>query len=452
MKQFILILVTIITLTPSFAQWPGVNYHYAKMYLTNVDSEFTKPLLPVYNGKLEDNVMQPGVVISAEQANKAVVLANSNMDGLLQGLSKTFFPHHAIVFFNQNNTPVAWISIGFECEGIKLYPERKYKPAKKELPQSEIERLEKILAQFKTIFEQSGVPVYKNNESYFKLGTQQLQLKYANSFFQILKTEHPDSDKRFDLSGLLYWNNQILAIADKKWNNKIYRIDTANRSFTLNNAYVFTDSIEIDIEGIDMDAHNFILIEETGTRIILINKTTGKKTFLPVSWQKSGADLNEWGPKNKGLEGLAVDSTNGIIYFMKEREPRRIYAYHCERDSFFFPFDGIIDPKIENNDISDAKFENNCLYLLERASQTVKKINLTTLESQSVSFKKWETVNGQLIYESEYHMAEALTLTPTEIWIGFDNNNDEVTKAGLQNGLREGNQSVIFVFKRPEGF
>ena len=49
-------------------------------------------------------------------------------------------------------------------------------------------------------------------------------------------------------------------------------------------------------------------------------------------------------------------------------------------------------------------------------------------------------------------MAEALLLTKDEIWIGLDNNGDEVTEHAKKTYQLQGREPVILKFKRPEGF
>ena len=55
---------------------------------------------------------------------------------------------------------------------------------------------------------------------------------------------------------------------------------------------------------------------------------------------------------------------------------------------------------------------------------------------------------------SNFHlgMTEGFILRDNEIWIGTDNNGDQVSDYGKSVGLKAGNKTAIFVFKRPKGF
>ena len=82
------------------------------------------------------------------------------------------------------------------------------------------------------------------------------------------------------------------------------------------------------------------------------------------------------------------------------------------------------------------------------------KIDVKSNQKYSVSFRHIVFKDGQRLFKNknpEYGMAEALLLTENEIWIGLDNNGDNVSKYGKSIGLN-GNKPAILIFKRPEGF
>jgi hypothetical protein len=105
-------------------------------------------------------------------------------------------------------------------------------------------------------------------------------------------------------------------------------------------------------------------------------------------------------------------------------------------------------------DISDLKFENGFLYVLERNDNLVVKLDANSLEVISkVSYKNTCSLReGKLYSNSKYGMAEALLLTSDEIWIGLDNNGLPFSDYAQKTYGLTGNSPVIIRFKRPAGF
>lgn len=274
----------------------------------------------------------------------------------------------------------------------------------------------------------------------------------------MLKSNHSikqlkiNSKERFDLSGIVKFKDAIYVIADKDWNNHIYKIDTSKFNFTVSSVKELCFNKGIDIEGIDLFGENFCFVEEGENDFYLVEPQSCKPKKVPIDWSKHGIDHLNWG--NKGFEGVAVDNENKIVYFGKERQPRRIYKVDLASGEISQPFSALVDAEISGYDIADMKYENGFLYILERGLGLVTKINVKTNEKKSLSFQHLVFKNGQRLYKNgnvEYGMAEALLLTSDEIWIGIDNNGDKVTKYGESLGLK-GNKPVIMIFKRPEGF
>jgi len=260
-----------------------------------------------------------------------------------------------------------------------------------------------------------------------------------------------ESSTRFDLSGICIYNDSIYVIADKAWNKFIYKIDT------LKNTVKIIDELEIclyekiDIEGIDADSLGFYIINERSSEVYYKNKNSCLIKTLEIDWSKLKIKTKEW--SNKGLEGLAIDQENNILYLIKERSPRRIIAFDLNTGYLSEPFDALFDKEI--NDFTDAKFENGKLYLLERNNSSILRIDVTTKETYSVSVKNILNPNHKRLYKTdnpEYGTAESLLLTKNEIWIGIDNNGEKTSAYGQELGLDKSNNPVILIFKRPNNF
>ncbi|MBI2258041.1 MAG: hypothetical protein HYU67_03980 [Flavobacteriia bacterium] len=92
----------------------------------------------------------PGDTLIEHQLSEIEKLISNGTYGLQEGLSKTFFPQHGIVYYDKNNVPIASINIGLDCGKIvfwkKSFGEVKMKEKFFEKKAIEIlEELKKIL-------------------------------------------------------------------------------------------------------------------------------------------------------------------------------------------------------------------------------------------------------------------------------------------------------------------
>ena len=228
--------------------------------------------------------------------------------------------------------------------------------------------------------------------------------------------------QRFDLSGLVKFKDGIYVIADKEWNNHIYRIDTNATTFKALPVIELNFDDKIDLEGIDVCNDKFYLIEEWYNEVYTVNLSSGKTEKLEISWQEHNIDRKNWG--NRGFEGIACDCANNVLYLAKERQPRKIFKVDLNGTTISEPFADFINSEEQGFDIADMKFENGALYLLERGKGLVTKIDVKTNAKYSVSFQHIVFKDNQRLFKNknpEYGMAEALLLTENEIWIGLDN-------------------------------
>ena len=135
----------------------------------NLESNLKGDYEIIQNGKLNGTVTSEGRKLNNEQTIKTLSLINSNIKGLNEGLSKTFIPHHAIVFFDKNDTPKAAIMFDFNGEAIRLQPEKKGNKLVLELSEKEINDQRNKLAEFRAVIEELRYPVLSSQSEYQKL-------------------------------------------------------------------------------------------------------------------------------------------------------------------------------------------------------------------------------------------------------------------------------------------
>ncbi len=257
------------------------------------------------------------------------------------------------------------------------------------------------------------------------------------------------SSNRFDLSGLAIVDNKVYAVADKGWNNYIYEIINNGENWEISNTIRLGITEVIDIEGIDFCDEKFFLINEFGNKIYSLNK---EGQLAPQYIHYKGEDIDEakWG-RNAGLEAIAVNCHEQMVYVAKERQPRFILEIELGTGIIKNQFN---IPEKDGNDFADIKYENGYLYVLERGGNLVTKIDVKN--QQVVSKVSYEQSafgsSGRLYAPSKFGMAEALVMTQNEIWIGIDNNGLNTSALAEKKFGINGNQPAILKFKRPKGF
>jgi DNA-binding beta-propeller fold protein YncE len=266
----------------------------------------------------------------------------------------------------------------------------------------------------------------------------------------------PSYIPRFDLSGMVEVNGKILVVADKVENPYIYEIkwegnywyltDSIPIRFTNN---LITERSVIDLEAIDYHEGYYYIANEADHTVLRVNKS-GQVENFPLKFEEFSEDTRAW-KRNASFEGIAIDSSRGILYLAKERDPRFIYEVDLKTGLIWHKFNF---PETESADISDLKFTDGYLYVLERNGNYVTKIDPKTREViAKVSYRNvCSDPKGKLYGPTPYGMAETLHITKNEIWIGLDNNGLEVTDLAKERFGLKGYHPVIIKFKRPKGF
>lgn len=162
-------------------QWPYKDFAYVKAYLYNLENELhgnhaiIKSVKPSASStgkddeyKLDETVEGEGVLLDNRQVETIVTITNKDIDGLIEGLSKSYIPHHAFVFYNKAHKPTAYITFCFDCEALRVFPEKPIRQRMRELSDAEIERLLEYLTQYKRIIIEVGFPVFDSPFQYSK--------------------------------------------------------------------------------------------------------------------------------------------------------------------------------------------------------------------------------------------------------------------------------------------
>jgi uncharacterized protein YjiK len=253
-------------------------------------------------------------------------------------------------------------------------------------------------------------------------------------------------DQIFDLSGIAKVGHKYYVISDKAHNTSLYQINLHKKSFQITDSISLQYDQNADIEAIDYCENFSWFFTNEQTNQAYVSDLKGHNKLLFDCKQLNSTF--DWG-SNKGLEGIAVDCTNKMLYLAKEREPRFVISFDMDRNTVVG-----INMRDSLGDISDLKFESGFLYILERNQNLITKMDVSKMQVvNKVSYK--ETCShpeGKFYKGTPYGMAEALLLTPDEIWLGLDNNSLYFSDFATSTYGLTGNRPVILKFKRPEGF
>jgi hypothetical protein len=151
-------------------KWPYREFEYVKAYLYNLDNRLLANHALVKNNRLDETVVGEGILLTQKQVDIIIETTNQDIDGLIQGLSKSYIPHHGFVFYNKDHQPEAYITLCFDCEAIRVYPKIKAPEKFEELSEEEIERLLNLLDRYRQIVNETKLPIFASPFQYQEYG------------------------------------------------------------------------------------------------------------------------------------------------------------------------------------------------------------------------------------------------------------------------------------------
>lgn len=281
-----------------------------------------------------------------------------------------------------------------------------------------------------------------------------------------------------EISGLTLKDGELLFVADKLSNRAIYKVSFENDRFFYTN-YLDISKLQghnsyfakallfkhggrnvkspFDLEGLTYCNNNYYLANEQTRHILKVNKKSIRQLKINFDkiFKKLGTPLSKIST-NAGFEGIAIDCKNKILYVAQERQPRAIIIVNLKTNK---PID-IFQTKSEKNNkvapsYSDIHFENGFLYILERNSHIITKLDTKTKKIISqVKYGKTNNLHLKEIYNTgePYGLAEGLTMDKNKIYLALDNNKNKLSKKAQDTYKLKGNFSSILIYKRPKGF
>jgi len=286
----------------------------------------------------------------------------------------------------------------------------------------------------------------------------------------------------FELSGITATPGGIYAVGDGPAEHVLYRFEFQKNRFhlaprlnfkTLKGFKEYTQELggnqtlavadrRFDTEGVAACGSTFYVVNERVRQVLELKG--GVLTALPIDFSKY-PELAA-GEGNAGLEGIAVDCAQQLMYLAKERDPRRLVTVAMKTWQVLAVNDltpsersgqKVINYKTGqglqeiSTDFADLAFDQGFLYVLERSAYEVAKVDPKTMTVvQRVSY--YLTTRHMYDSDEPFAKAEALTLTKDRIVVGEDNNAEPLAqRAQVIYGVK-GSHPGLYFFHRPQGF
>ena len=267
-----------------------------------------------------------------------------------------------------------------------------------------------------------------------------------------------NAQKPLEPSGLVLFQDRLMMVSDERDIADVYELTEAGRDLRARPFLSFSPVPTFrgsDLEGITFCGERFYLVDEYTDAIGELD-LQGNLTVHPLDWRFIDQEMRAF-PLDRntpaGLEGIACDSSPGLLYLARERQPRMIYVVSLPDFKVQDAFDvhpGWESPRTEAGilvyaDYSDLYFDGGFLYALQRSDRAIVKI--ATKEKRLVSKLQLDFEESRYYdYAGPFGFAEGLQLTKDRIYIILDNN-------GVSR--RENPRNIaplVLEFVRPDGF
>ncbi|WP_380055105.1 SdiA-regulated domain-containing protein [Falsihalocynthiibacter sp. SS001] len=230
-------------------------------------------------------------------------------------------------------------------------------------------------------------------------------------------------------SGLAFRAGELLSVSDNA--GAIYTLDAEG---SINEKASFEIPAK-DLEGITLlDDDIALVVEEERTRVLTVNLVKRRVIAETSLSDMTGADrvaaLRTNTPKNKSLEGITVDRSNGVIYVVTEAEPRLLLSIAPDLSEIMdiwllseqvgFSVEGIEDSALDVSGITVSPSTGN-LWIVSDQARTLFEFNLTNSKTKSYPLKYQ---NHGKTYQIKH--AEGIAIDPEErrIYIVNDDGKD----------------------------
>jgi hypothetical protein len=299
-------------------RFPNQSFSYAQLHLFNTQYENGRPDLHIYkDGIYAPSKVGNGVLLDKKFISKMNSIFNHGIDEIWMGLSKCTIPRHGIIFYNNDNEPIASISICFECMQVNFWSSRdlNHHP---DYDNMDLDKAERQIKDLKKLIKTTGLKVFVNNKEY---------------------STYVDTDKTFKNEGILeikdinldsLFGRKIVMSEVKNWIRSSVGLkrDTIEK-ITQSNSYFFyeykssnkNDFTKFLVSGIEEDSY-LIQTEIFSPYIILPNSIQIGMSTNDVLRSYSIKDEPTY-PK----ELIVIGENSKIVYTFKNQTLIKVMLY-----------------------------------------------------------------------------------------------------------------------------
>lgn len=171
MRTPTLLIMAIFLTTSSFAggfRFPNLEYDHARLFLMNLDLQEMEMYADydVYRDGLYANTkIGNGILLDTDVLKEISTVFRNGADELISGLGKCYFPRHGIIYYDKLGTPLASLSICFECDRISMWS---IYPLSFKGPDmaKDWDKAEHQMEELRIIFVNHDLPYLRNPEEY----------------------------------------------------------------------------------------------------------------------------------------------------------------------------------------------------------------------------------------------------------------------------------------------
>ncbi len=147
--------------------WPYCEYDYAKQYIYNLENSLRSNHAIIKNDTLCSTVVGDAITLQQADIDTLVKIINNSSTIITTGLSKSYVPHHAIIFYNNADSVCAWITMDFCSKQIVIYPEKaECKPIERKITDDEVDEIRKEAEKLSQIISTNGHKVLNSPFAY----------------------------------------------------------------------------------------------------------------------------------------------------------------------------------------------------------------------------------------------------------------------------------------------
>ena len=151
--------------------FPNGNYSYAKLYFYNINwDQKGRPDYHIFDGRVyAASKIGDGITMDQKVLDQIHGIMVRGVDEMLMGMAKCYIPRHGIIYYDENNEPIASLSMCFECEKISYWTKNEFDRHGKDIEDYDMRKAEKQFKELRKTLEDANILVADSIETYLEV-------------------------------------------------------------------------------------------------------------------------------------------------------------------------------------------------------------------------------------------------------------------------------------------